>query len=146
MSFPIPSPNLNPRRQGAEKDKAMSRAILSAAVALALVGSLSACEPGGPPESAAYSRGWVEGCNSGYADAGRGFYHSASRLDRDRREADPDYRKGWDAAYKKCFDEEQRTPYTWSALGIHGRTEGDVTVRFEVLRSGVQGPLPLNSN
>ncbi len=96
----------------------MLRAMLSAAVALAVVGALSACGPGGPPESAAYRRGWVEGCDSGYADAGREYYNSASRLDRDRHEADPEYRKGWDAAYMECFDEEQRTPYMGGLGGM----------------------------
>ncbi len=95
----------------------MSRHVLAALAALAAAGALSACAPAGPPESAAYRLGWAVGCDSGYADAGREYYNSASLLDRDRRAADPEYRKGWDTAYKECFDEEQRTPYMGGPTG-----------------------------
>ncbi len=88
-----------------------------AVVAVAAAGALSACAPEGPPRSAARNQGWVEGCDTGYADAGRGAYDQARRRNDERYDSDPEYREGWREGYKECFEEEQRTPFMGSQSG-----------------------------
>ncbi len=85
---------------------------LLALIAVLAVG-LAACVgtriPAGSPE--AYVEGWGHGCDTGYAEAGRGTHLFAGYKDGARYGEDPEYTEGWDAGYEHCFEEERRTPW-----------------------------------
>ena len=89
----------------------MLRRILTPVAAVAVAGSIAACAPYGPPQSAAQRIGWVEGCDSGYSDASRDGYNQMYYRDNDRYGTDGEYHEAWDGAYKECYEEELRTPY-----------------------------------
>ena len=84
--------------------------------AVSAAGILAACEGGlvnpqiPPPGSRAFSDGYVDGCPSGFDDAGRDGYDQDYRKDTARYAHEPDYKQGWDQGYAACFAEEKRHP------------------------------------
>jgi len=63
--------------------------------------------PGGSP---AFDDGYVDGCFTGFQDAGRDGYQQAGRKDQARYLSMADYRAGYDQGYHACFEEEKRNP------------------------------------
>ncbi len=63
------------------------------------------CEPQTPEEI-----GNVEGCASGYYDAGNEVFEFSYAKNEGLYATDPEYRKGWDEGYKECYEQEMRTP------------------------------------
>ena len=63
-----------------------------------------------PGQSDAFNEGYVDGCRTGFQDAGRDGYQTAGHKDEKRYAAMPDYKSGYDQAYKACFEEEKRNP------------------------------------
>lgn len=63
-----------------------------------------------PPESAAFSDGYLDGCPSGFDDANREGYETAYRKADTRYSREPDYKSGWDRGYSACFAEQERRP------------------------------------
>lgn len=63
--------------------------------------------PGGSP---AFDEGYVDGCLTGFQDAGRDGYQQAGRKDQARYLSAADYRAGYDQGYQACFEEERRNP------------------------------------
>ncbi|HLI10592.1 MAG TPA: hypothetical protein VKY65_03240 [Alphaproteobacteria bacterium] len=63
-----------------------------------------------PPGSSTYQDAYLDGCGSGFSDAGRAGYGQDYRRDAARYRGDADYAKGWNDGYRACFEEEQRTP------------------------------------
>lgn len=63
--------------------------------------------PGGTP---AFNDGYVDGCWTGLADAGREGYYLTLRKDARRYASDADYKSGFDQAYPLCYEEERRHP------------------------------------
>jgi hypothetical protein len=90
-------------------------------VAAALVGACDATlvNPRVPPRgsSPAFEDGYIDGCLTGFSDAGRDGYELSRRKDEARFVADPEYRGGFQQAYIACFEEEKRHP---RILGDHG--------------------------
>lgn len=83
----------------------------SIALGLAILAACRATIPAGPP---AYQDGYRDGCNSGYADAFRPHHEQAYRVDRARFDSDADYKRGWQEAYAKCYQEERDFPHSES--------------------------------
>lgn len=85
--------------------------------------SLGACTTGlvnpqiPPPGSPAFEEGYLHGCYSGFADAGRDGYQQDYRKDAVRYRREPDYKQGWDQGYAACFEEEKRHPKVLGAGG-----------------------------
>jgi hypothetical protein len=85
---------------------------------LGVVGLVCACTPGmvnpevPPPGSPTFQDGYLNGCASGFSDAGRPGYQTSYVKDEKRYASDADYRKGWDDGYHACFEEQTRTPKT----------------------------------
>jgi hypothetical protein len=63
-----------------------------------------------PPGSESYQDGYLNGCPSGFADAGRDGYETSYFKDNTRFANEPDYRKGWNEGYAACFEEDRRYP------------------------------------
>ena len=90
---------------------------------ISIGGLLVACASGlvnpqiPPPGTPAFEEGYVDGCYSGFTDAGRDGYEQAYRKDTVRYAREPDYKKGWDQAYQACFEEEKRHPKVLGAGG-----------------------------
>ncbi len=93
------------RRMGAE-----------AALALGLATVLGACSAGlvnpeiPPPGSAAFQQGYLDGCASGFTDAGRDGYETNYRKDEARFPAEAEYRDGWLKGHDACYEQERREP------------------------------------
>ena len=68
-----------------------------------------------PPGSDALQEGYVNGCASGYSDAGREGWGTRYWRDGARYASSPDYRSGWDQGHKACYDDEIRTPHMMGA-------------------------------
>lgn len=88
-----------------------------------IVMSLGACTTGlvnpqiPPPGSPAFEEGYLDGCNSGFRDAGRDGYEQNYRKDVTRYGREPDYKQGWDQGHAACFVEEKRHPKVLGAGG-----------------------------
>ncbi len=80
------------------------------------LGLLAACtvvpNPAVPPAglSAAYRSAYMEGCDSGFMDAGRDGFQSDYHRDDSRFVSDAQYHKGWQDGHDACFAAERRTP------------------------------------
>ncbi|HLI13706.1 MAG TPA: hypothetical protein VKY65_19095 [Alphaproteobacteria bacterium] len=86
---------------------------LAAAIALLPVAcATNVTNPRVPPSgsSAAFKSGYLDGCWTGYADAGRETYQLDLRKDARRFADDPDYRAGFQRGEAACFADEKRTP------------------------------------
>ena len=70
-----------------------------------------------PPGTPAFRDGYVDGCPSGFRDAGRDGYEQDYRKDITRYGRDPEYKQGWDQGYAACFEEEKRHPKVLGAGG-----------------------------
>lgn len=64
--------------------------------------------PAGCSAFSAAERGYYEGCQSGYVDAGD-FYNSYVK-DEDRFRNDAEYRKNWQAGHDACYSRQKATP------------------------------------
>ena len=81
-------------------------------------GALAACQgspasaPWFPPagQSQAFNDGYVQGCLSGYRDAGRDGTIIEQRNDEQRYAADAEYRAGFDRAHAACYEDEKLHP------------------------------------
>jgi hypothetical protein len=60
--------------------------------------------------SGAYRSAYMEGCDSGFMDAGRDGFQTDYHRDDARFQSDPVYRKGWQDGHDACFAAERRTP------------------------------------
>lgn len=78
---------------------------------LATIAPLIAACATGVPGSDAFRAGHRDGCDSGFADAGRAGAHLDYTRDAERFAADADYSAGWREGYRACFDDETRMPY-----------------------------------
>ena len=77
----------------------------NAVLSMALVVSVGGCATGTTiPE--AYRTVYQQGCESGYADGGRGEY--GVEYDPERFAGDRDYRKVWTEGYVQCFAQKRR--------------------------------------
>src|SRR5262249_33850109 len=105
----LPDRDRRPRREQGSmiRGAAPCAARLGAAFTL-LLGV--ACTGTSPPRTAAYEMGYWDGCNTGYSQANKPGYEAAARKDVQRYAADAEYRDGWDAGDKACFEREQRFP------------------------------------
>jgi hypothetical protein len=63
-----------------------------------------------PPGSESYRDGYLNGCSSGFADAGRDGYQTDYYKDESRYANEPDYRKGWNEGHVACYEEDIRHP------------------------------------
>jgi len=63
-----------------------------------------------PGHSPAFKDGYVDGCLTGFQDAGRDGYQSAGRKDEKRYLGDKDYAAGFAQGDHACYEEELRTP------------------------------------
>ena len=91
---------------------------------LALAVTVGACEaalvkPLVPPpgSSPAFEDGYIDGCLTGFSDAGRDGYELSGQKDARRFVDDAEYRGGFQQGYGACFEEEKRHP---RILGEHG--------------------------
>lgn len=68
--------------------------------------------PALPPSgsSPAFREGYVDGCLTGFQDAGRDGYQQAGRKDVARYLREADYKAGFDAAHRACYEEQIRNP------------------------------------
>ena len=75
----------------------LSRVTFVIAAAALLLGACASNEPPG------YTRGWADGCSSGYLDGHGREYGGVYYKDKERYQSDAQYRKGWDDAYERCY-------------------------------------------
>jgi len=68
--------------------------------------------PALPPAGASrdFRDGYADGCLTGFQDARREGYQQAGRKDAARYLRDAEYKAGFDAAYRACYEEEMRNP------------------------------------
>lgn len=87
---------------------------LSGAVVLlaACAGTLSDPETPPPGSSPGFRDGYVDGCATGFQDAGRDGFQQAGRKDMRRYLTEGDYRSGFVAGSGACYEEEKRHPRT----------------------------------
>lgn len=114
-----------------EKMQTRRRGRLMALALPCLAGLLAACAtdlvnpqipPPGPP---AFEEGYVDGCYSGFTDAGRDGYQQSYRKDTVRYARETDYKQGWGQGYAACFEEEKRHPKVLGGDGDgHHHREG----------------------
>lgn len=71
-----------------------------------------------PGSSAGFRDGYAQGCLTGFQDARRAGYEQAGRKDVARYLRDADYKAGFDAAYRACYEEQIRNPKSWGDAGI----------------------------
>jgi len=96
----------------------MSGSRMHAVLAVALVAAgLAGCGGRSPPGSAEFKRGYIDGCDSGYADANRPGYETVYYKDEKRFETDAEYRKGWIEGQKACYEAEHRFPHMGTGEG-----------------------------
>lgn len=92
------------------------RAPRTSALLTLAVGLVGACagvsNPAVPPEGlpTAYHSAYMEGCDSGFMDAGRDGFQNDYHRDEARFQSDPEYHKGWQEGHDACFAAERRTP------------------------------------
>ena len=70
-----------------------------------------------PGSSPAFEDGYIDGCLTGFSDAGRDGYELSGQKDARRFVDDAEYRGGFQQGYGACFEEEKRHP---RILGEHG--------------------------
>ena len=81
-----------------------------------LLGACSAMTPPAanpqvpPPGPEAFRAGYVDGCQTGFGEAGREGYQSVIREDPRRYSGDAEYKRGFDRGRAACYAEEQRHP------------------------------------
>ncbi|MFI5022937.1 MAG: hypothetical protein ACHQRJ_14970 [Alphaproteobacteria bacterium] len=96
--------------------KRAKSALFSATLALALAGgaavSLGLTNPQLPPpgQSPVFDDGYVDGCRTGFQDAGRDGYQTAGHKDDTRYLREVDYKAGYDQGFNACFQEEKAHP------------------------------------
>jgi hypothetical protein len=87
------------------------RFLLSCLMAFAVSGCAEIPDPSepppGPPE---FEQAYIDGCISGYDDAGRDGYRSMFRKDVEAFASDAAYKNGWDQGHAACYEDERRTP------------------------------------
>lgn len=84
--------------------------VLGLSAAFSLLSCAGNREPTG---SDALARGHVDGCVAGYSDAYRFSYAEVSPViwrNEQQYLSSPDYRTGWDAGYRKCYEQERSSP------------------------------------
>ncbi len=64
--------------------------------------------PQGSPD---FMQGYIDGCASGYGDAGWDLYIDRYRKDHEAYAASPDYRRGWDEGHDACYEKERIHPH-----------------------------------
>ena len=88
--------------------------ILSAAACLLSTAATAAPleNPRVPPpgQSAAFTDGYVAGCQSGYIDADRDGFDNTTMRDERRFAVEPEYNARYQQAYAACFDDEKHHP------------------------------------
>src|SRR5579883_512540 len=72
-----------------------------------------------PGSSAQFQDGYADGCWDGYRDAGRDPISPYAHVDAARFQTVPDYRAGFQLAYRACFEDEKRHPHTHPDGGVH---------------------------
>ena len=77
------------------------------------------CTAASPPHTAEYEMGYWDGCNTGYAEAGRPGYEAAAYKNLQRFATDEEYRHGWEDGEHVCYDREVRFPTV--PFGVWGR-------------------------
>ena len=87
-----------------------TRALFGAALLCAA--AAASCALRDDPYGEAYGRG----CLNGFRDAGGDFNDYAPK-DEMRYATDPNYRKGWDDGYSKCYERQIRTPMIYGNGG-----------------------------
>ena len=70
-----------------------------------------------PPGSPVFQQSYLDGCSSGFKDAGRDGYEEDYRKDTASYAHEPDYKQGWDEGHAACFEEEKRHPKVLGAGG-----------------------------
>ena len=91
---------------------------LDLTLVLGLAAGSGACSAGvvnaeiPPAGSASFERGYLDGCASGYADAGRDGYETGDRKDQARFAVEADYRDGWMRGHDACYEQQLRRPKT----------------------------------
>lgn len=91
-----------------------SRLRLFAAAALLLAGwGGDIVNPNVPPQgsSNSFQLGYRQGCVTGYRDAGRDGFQALYVKDERLYAGDQDYRAGWDAGHKSCYEYESDHPH-----------------------------------
>jgi hypothetical protein len=70
--------------------------------------------PAAPPagSSPGFRDGYSDGCLTGFADAGRDGYQESGRKDAARYLREEDYKAGFEAGHRACYDEQMRNPRT----------------------------------
>lgn len=63
--------------------------------------------PPGPP---GYQEGYLDGCRSGFAVAPRTGAETDYQRNEARYASDGEYRQGWEAGLKACYEEERQHP------------------------------------
>ncbi len=95
------------------------RIVLLAAAAALLVACSGESILGGPPGpdpqvppsgSAAFQEGYLDGCPTGFGEAGREGYEYVARLDAKRYSLDPEYKHGFDQGRSACYEYERSHP------------------------------------
>jgi hypothetical protein len=61
-----------------------------------------------------FADGYVDGCSSGYHDAGN--YHYDFSKDMPRYDSQPFYSEGWDEGYQKCKTKHESLEETFNTL------------------------------
>ena len=88
-----------------------ARTAVASAVVLASCGPVPNNPEVPPPGSETFQLGYLQGCPSGYADAGRVGYESGKYVkDPTLYAANPEYRQGWDQGHNACYEDERRYP------------------------------------
>jgi hypothetical protein len=64
-----------------------------------------------PPGSGDFDIGYVHGCKTGYADAGRYGFQTLSYRDERLYASSADYRAGWDQGRHACYEFEISRPH-----------------------------------
>jgi len=103
------------------KPRRAARSLLLTTLATALVATTSCAaplvNPTVPPADAGpeFKEGYLDGCASGFADAGREGMQQDWRRDERRFAADAEYQRGWQSGHGACYEEERRHPKMYGA-------------------------------
>ena len=77
---------------------------------IALGANLISPEAPPPGSSAGFRDGYSDGCLTGFADAGRDGYQESGRKDVARYLREEDYKAGFEAGHRACYEEQLRNP------------------------------------
>jgi hypothetical protein len=70
-----------------------------------------------PPGSPDFQLGYINGCNSGFTDAGWDGWEAMYAKDAQLYANNPEYRKGWDQGHQACYVEGISYPRSISDRG-----------------------------